>query len=403
MHGCFLLSGETLVRHLMPAVVQGWEGSGGFCKTSVENLQLHHRRVLHPHVHPGSTVSQSSAPYTITVSSIPDEHGCEAGHTRVMNIAGLPMGPTSVDIEWGAKKLYSQDEAANTHTISKAPTHGDRNTHIRKTRRCCPSRVHTSADASRIGSPVEPDGSTQSVGMYPGSSRRWDARPHRTRRAVIQPARVPVEAHLVRDVEPRQLPRVLVVEPWVGGLHAHQKSEIILEGGTHLKLVACGRDQLLEDPVLIPQPVPPHRQLPARARVEVARGKVAEAAVPQRCVALLVEHVFHAEAEALHALCVLVLQPEVEECVVEGSSTLGRLAGVLQGGLVPVDEEVVADGEGGGLYQGGLVASTFGGVPLPLQLLCGESSTANGVVIAARNARWRDRRQALPRKAEANE
>jgi hypothetical protein len=50
-----------------------------------------------------------------------------------MNITGPPMSPTSVDIEWGAKKLYSQNEAANTHTISEAPTHGDRKTHIHKT------------------------------------------------------------------------------------------------------------------------------------------------------------------------------------------------------------------------------------------------------------------------------
>jgi hypothetical protein len=36
--GCFLLSSETLMRQLALVAARGWEGGGGFCKTSVEYL-----------------------------------------------------------------------------------------------------------------------------------------------------------------------------------------------------------------------------------------------------------------------------------------------------------------------------------------------------------------------------
>ena len=98
--------------------------------------------------------------------------------------------------------------------------------------------------------------------------------------------------------------------------------------------------------VLVAQTVAPHGELLGCGRVEVARGETTEAAVAETGVALLVDEVLEVEAELGHPVRVLPLEAEVEERVVERAAheelerevvrALGRLARVLQLGVIPV-------------------------------------------------------------------
>ena len=139
-----------------------------------------------------------------------------------------------------------------------------------------------------------------------------------------------IEADVVRDVEAGELPRVVVLEP----------------GVRRLELRALGRDELLEDAVLVPEAVAPHGELLARARVEVARREPPEAAIAEPGVALLLEQVLECEPELVDYLVVRVLESQVQERVVQSTPhqelerkvvrALGFLASVVQLSVVPV-------------------------------------------------------------------
>lgn len=60
----------------------------------------------------------------ITNASQMDEHNTKklVAYTRVMNVLGPPMRLTMVDIECGAKKLYSQEEVVCKSGHENIPT-----------------------------------------------------------------------------------------------------------------------------------------------------------------------------------------------------------------------------------------------------------------------------------------
>jgi hypothetical protein len=161
---------------------------------------------------------------------------------------------------------------------------------------------------------------------------------------------VAVEAHFIGHIRTGELPGVVVLEPRIGRLELASQARSNERCGTHTRTranaPAVGGDQLLEDAVPVPEAVPPQGQLLARARVEVARGETAEAAVAEPGVALLHDEVLEVEAELAHAVAVLLLEAEVEERVVERAAheelerevvcALWRLARVVQLRRVPV-------------------------------------------------------------------
>jgi len=120
---------------------------------------------------------------------------------------------------------------------------------------------------------------------------------------VGRPADLAVKLDLVLHVHALDLPRVAVAEPVV----------------RHLHLVAV-LDQLLEDAVVVANPVPPGRIVQRRQGVQKACGESAEASVSERCVYLFFIDAFQVVAEVFEGLLVLVFEVEVDERVLQAPS-----------------------------------------------------------------------------------
>lgn len=78
--------------------------------------------------------------------------------------------------------------------------------------------------------------------------------------------------------------------------------------------------QLLEDPILVSQPVSPERELLGGRRIEVTRRKTTKTSVAQCGITLFVEKVFEVEPELVDAFIVLLFETQVQKGIVEGSS-----------------------------------------------------------------------------------
>jgi hypothetical protein len=79
-------------------------------------------------------------------------------------------------------------------------------------------------------------------------------------------------------------------------------------------------DQLLEDPIIVTQPVTPYGQVERSSGIEVTSCQPAQTSVTQSGVPLFVQEVFKVEPELAHGLGDHVLHVQVEDGVVEGPS-----------------------------------------------------------------------------------
>ena len=106
--------------------------------------------------------------------------------------------------------------------------------------------------------------------------------PRRAASALAPSLGIPIKSDLVGDVQARELPRVLVLEP---GIRCLELRSVI------------GLDELLENAVLVTEAIAPNGKLLCCRRIEIACGEATKAAISECSVALLHEYVLEAEAE----------------------------------------------------------------------------------------------------------
>ena len=144
------------------------------------------------------------------------------------------------------------------------------------------------------------------------------SRPQRT--PALEPFRMPVEVHLVRDVRARELPRVVVLQPWVGALSWDASGAMSCwKMPTRARQPPCAREGGGRGGCSAPYfGATPHREFLGRARVEVARREAAKPAIAKARVVFLAEKLLEREAE--FSCCIRALGPErgVEDDVVDG-------------------------------------------------------------------------------------
>jgi hypothetical protein len=163
----------------------------------------------------------------------------------------------------------------------------------------------------------------------------------------------PVELHLVDDVQAGHLPRVPKGQPVVRELH----------------LVAV-HDLLLEDAVVVAEPVAPRRVVQRRQRVHEAGRKTAQAAVPQGGVPLLLDEGLQLKAQLPEGLRIDPLQAQRQHRIaqrpphqeLQGQVVDALLVhlGVVLLRLVPPPDQLVPDRVRRRLVRRKLVAIEMG-------------------------------------------